>query len=1271
MAVFSNELKLDVGPMLESLNKAVGKAQESADKIGKSLTDSIKAGSKEAEGLGNAFAGVSSKSAKDVDNLKKSIALMIASGRGSGDMFDAMVVELKQATAESNKLKAALKEVDGLTVEPEIKVDAADLDNVTQKTKSFGDQLKEGLSGANLGAAISGGLIGGGAVGAVQAGFDLIKQGFDAVITKGAEFQQNLAGLSAVTGVTGSDLDQFGERAKTLAAQFGGDASTQVQSFQTILSKFGPDLAKTPEALGAVSENVNILAKAAGLDAKGAVDALSNSMLQFGVDASDPTKLAAESARFINVLAASAKVGAAEIPQVAEAVLQAGVAAKGANISFEETNAAIQALAVGGKVGSEAGIGLRNVIGNLIKTSGPGEEALAGVGLSIQDLGKTLTEQGLSAALTQLQGGIDKLGSDAEKAAFKATLFGTENASAAGILLQNAATIKDWTSQMTGTSEAIDQARINMATFTEFLSRAQAVIGNVGISIFETFQDAFALIADAVGGPVGEAFGKISTYVQNMWSIVQPILAAVGGALIGGIVVAIDLVAAAFNTAFGIVNNVFDGIMRALAPLIGAIKNAFGMDGAMGEGLDVIGLFMDGLKAIGTVISIASEVIMGLGKIVVEFLSVPLQAVAFIIGGVITKIKEWIGVSEDSNQKQKEGKGILETLREALVNIRGTIGGVVEAFRAIKDAVGEFFAQLANLNIAEAIKAFTTLGEKTANAYNKGFNEATGKNADGTKKAAEAQADTIANIFEALKKQIGSAAEMAATQTQAQVAKQKKTLKDAVADAEKQGKLTVQQADELEKMIAKLRGKAGGTGKETAKETEDAFKSAKEALKELADQQKRDLERLRLDLEEQGAKPAEIKTKLAMVERGQIEQYRREAQRILGVEFKDGVPVNSTLKVDKEDIPKILDEFEKIDLELRKRGLALRVPIEPEKKISLIKFNKALAALGFGGDFLGLAVPVTPKVEETGLTKTLSDLGKAGAESLTKIDWSAAFAKPKQASKEVVDDVKRDLEAGVLSYQQALDKLSESTEKVPSVFELVAHKLNVTFTELTANNIDNLAQTAQAVLNGKATMADAYGALAGTAASAFAQILTGSEDAGKALIGVALDILDSLIPVLAAQITALALAQPASVATAGTAGIALAAVLTAIMKGIVAAARASAGFADGGYTGDGGKYEPAGIVHKGEYVINAENTRKFRGALEMMNNGIMPAMAVPSPVDTSQFDMMHRELAAIRQRLDSMPNGIQGRQAVQVEVGLNSHLYERDRHRMLTRSLRG
>jgi lambda family phage tail tape measure protein len=43
-------------------------------------------------------------------------------------------------------------------------------------------------------------------------------------------------------------------------------------------------------------------------------------------------------------------------------------------------------------------------------------------------------------------------------------------------------------------------------------------------------------------------------------------------------------------------------------------------------------------------------------------------------------------------------------------------------------------------------------------------------------------------------------------------------------------------------------------------------------------------------------------------------------------------------------------------------------------------------------------------------------------------------------------------------------------------------------------------------------------------------------------------------------------------------------------------------FATGGYTGDGGKYEPAGLVHKGEYVLNAKATQRIgRAKLDSLN----------------------------------------------------------------------
>lgn len=45
-------------------------------------------------------------------------------------------------------------------------------------------------------------------------------------------------------------------------------------------------------------------------------------------------------------------------------------------------------------------------------------------------------------------------------------------------------------------------------------------------------------------------------------------------------------------------------------------------------------------------------------------------------------------------------------------------------------------------------------------------------------------------------------------------------------------------------------------------------------------------------------------------------------------------------------------------------------------------------------------------------------------------------------------------------------------------------------------------------------------------------------------------------------------------------------------------------FAMGGYTGDGGKYQPAGVVHKGEYVLNQETTKRLGvGFLDRLNRG--------------------------------------------------------------------
>jgi hypothetical protein len=98
-----------------------------------------------------------------------------------------------------------------------------------------------------------------------------------------------------------------------------------------------------------------------------------------------------------------------------------------------------------------------------------------------------------------------------------------------------------------------------------------------------------------------------------------------------------------------------------------------------------------------------------------------------------------------------------------------------------------------------------------------------------------------------------------------------------------------------------------------------------------------------------------------------------------------------------------------------------------------------------------------------------------------------------------------------------------------------------------------------------------------------------------------------------------------------------------LARGVAKAlATAVTGFADGGYTGDGGKYEEAGVVHKGEFVIDKETTGALglRGA-DMGDFKSMIAMNGLSKSDarviTSDNTQVVSELRNLNETIKSKP----------------------------------
>jgi tape measure domain-containing protein len=78
--------------------------------------------------------------------------------------------------------------------------------------------------------------------------------------------------------------------------------------------------------------------------------------------------------------------------------------------------------------------------------------------------------------------------------------------------------------------------------------------------------------------------------------------------------------------------------------------------------------------------------------------------------------------------------------------------------------------------------------------------------------------------------------------------------------------------------------------------------------------------------------------------------------------------------------------------------------------------------------------------------------------------------------------------------------------------------------------------------------------------------------------------------------------------------------ITSAGTGVVYGGTLGGIYAEGGFTGPGNKHDPAGIVHAGEFVINAEQTKKYRPILQAINEG-MPGFAeggfVGSPSGTA------------------------------------------------------
>jgi TP901 family phage tail tape measure protein len=358
-------------------------------------------------------------------------------------------------SASTNEIKKAQIEFDKL----DKKVKKADL-AVSDFSKNVGNYpFQTAASGVKN-------LIGAfGVTGGIVAFAGIMKSAYET--TK--QFEQGIADLRAITGASGKDLDFLKNKAIELGKETKGGAIKVVEAYKLIASA-KPELLENVKDLNAVTEAVLTLSKASGLDLPDAATRLTDAMNQFNAPAS-------EAGKFIDALANGAKYGAAEIPDITDALLKFGAVARSTNVSVAESTALIELLAENGLKGAEAGTALRNV---LLKLSAPdalpknAQEALKELGISFDLLkDKSIPIQQRFEALKPLLSDNGKL----------IKVFGVENVVAAQNVISHTERLKDLTSKMDEYGTAQMQADIQTDTLQGDTDKLGSTFDSLVLSI--------------------------------------------------------------------------------------------------------------------------------------------------------------------------------------------------------------------------------------------------------------------------------------------------------------------------------------------------------------------------------------------------------------------------------------------------------------------------------------------------------------------------------------------------------------------------------------------------------------------------------------------------------------------------------------------------------------------------------------------------------------------------------------------------------------------
>lgn len=723
MAKFTNELTLDVKPFLDALKKAVAAAGGDISKL-------------ESE-LGNLDAELTVQA--DISQAQKALDKVAADARG---ISDAKI----DVEADTGKAVNALKDLES---------------QAKESAGSIAGAFKDGLSGIGdtLSGGLLGGIVGGGIAGAAQAGIGALVDGFSSAVTAGRELISAQGDLQAATGATGEEFERLKGAAE--AAFLGGVGESVAEATRVIIQAENI-LGNTfnPEQLGAYTAQAQALANVYDKDVNEVLRLSAPLIQQFGLSGDEAFALVADGL---------ANAGSAQDDYL-DSIAEYSQLAQEAGLSAQEFN---EILVRGGQEGVFNTDKIADSLKELQIRLNAGDtrkavEEIAGLPAQlaneVQEI-VTLGEQGVISA-----GEVAQRSAAAIESAFDAGEI--SNATRSQLQVAFAGTpAEDLGAELYGrifgapideeavaaraqaAGEAATNAIGQYLSFDAIGRQFSLAFENISASVVSGLSEAFTFLQTTVGPLISDLVETLGGAFERIGTIVKPILAAIGGTIILNIVTTLQTTITIVDVVATTFSNAFDAIVAAIRPVLDSL-GLFGDETE--EGVDFAQLFTDAISAMGVIIKDVGEILSEIFAVAIEVVTLALSAVGAVIGGVINGFKSLFTTVDDGNETTEDGASAFESFRQILTNVKGTIAGIVDAFRQLKVGIQEAIQLLTEGSVVKALQRLLGIGDELGEAYDRGWNRVTkgAEDAEGAVGDVENAADSAADAAENLNVQL-------------------------------------------------------------------------------------------------------------------------------------------------------------------------------------------------------------------------------------------------------------------------------------------------------------------------------------------------------------------------------------------------------------------------------------------------------------------------------------------------------------------------------------